>query len=117
MSSEDTERVKLARLAIENHEKMHALYLSDPEAFYQEARRRIDEAISNADPRNHASLRGLQFQIDTKLAHYKDPVARMNEMVRLFWKGVNRLDTVLHGESLPTYEKPAIVLPFEPRRE
>lgn len=117
MNNEDAEKLECARLAIENHERMNALYLSDPEAFYVEVRRLIEEAINRAAPGNQPSLRGLQFQIDTKLARYKDPVARMNEMVRLLWKGVGRLDAVLRGESLPTYAKPATVLPFEPRRE
>ncbi len=68
-------------------ERQCALYQSDPAEFERQVREKIDEIIQNADPKYRKRLQGLQFTIDCTLKKYKDPVARMNKMVELFWEG------------------------------
>lgn len=47
----------------------------------------IDTHVPNEELR--VKLHQLQWRIEGQLRGFKDPVARMNEMVKLFWQGVN----------------------------
>ena len=38
----------------------------------------------------------MQFIIEMRLRKYKDPVARMNKMVELFWEQLGLFHEVLH---------------------
>jgi hypothetical protein len=77
------------------------MYQEDPEAFDRERQELIDDFI-NSLPNEDCKLRARQFQfrIDRELHQYKDPVARMNKMVELFWEGVKEFQYVLQTCSL-----------------
>jgi hypothetical protein len=56
----------------------------------------IEEFINSIeDEERRLKLQRLQFRIDRELRNYKDPVARMNKMVELFWEGFKEFDEVL----------------------
>jgi len=72
-------------------------YLSEPEAFDRLAKEAIEEFITSAPPNKQLKLRALQANINKNLNKYKDPTARLNAMVELFWKGVHKFQNALGG--------------------
>jgi hypothetical protein len=66
-------------------EKLTGLYQEDPELFEAERKKLIQETIDSFPPEYRTRAQGLQFKIEATLDRYKDPVARMNKMVELFW--------------------------------
>lgn len=112
--TETDEALRRMRLAEEGFERMSALYRSDPDAFEREARRKIDEVIERARPEHQARLRAMQSGIDRVLARYRDPVARMNKMVELFWNGVRTFEDAHRGKFPQRTE--AIVISFPERK-
>lgn len=71
--------------------KLCKLAKEDPEAAEAMRLEIIEENIikmSRGDEEQAQSLRRYQFRIDSELRKYKDPVARYNKMVELFWSGV-----------------------------
>ena len=68
----------------------------DPEKFESETREMIMNYISEHVPEDRKlKLEQFQWKLDGELRKYKDPVARLNKMVELFWKGVNEFQTTL----------------------
>ena len=56
----------------------------------------VEEFINSIeDEERRLKLQRLQFRIDRELRNYKDPVARMNKMVELFWEGFEEFNEVL----------------------
>ena len=51
------------------------------------------------DPERKLKLEQLQWKIDGELRKYKDPVARMNRMVELFWEGFKEFQEVMNSVS------------------
>ncbi len=47
------------------------------------------------DPDRKKKLLQLQLNIEKELRQYKDPVARMNKMVELFWEGFEEFNDVM----------------------
>jgi len=61
-------------------------------------RQDIDDFIDSIEDEDRKlKLQQLQFRIDRELHKYKDPVAKMNKMVELFWEGVNEFNQVLNN--------------------
>jgi len=61
-------------------------------------RQDIDDFIDSIEDEDRKlKLQQLQFRIDRELRKYKDPVAKMNKMVELFWEGVNEFNQVLNN--------------------
>ena len=59
-------------------------------------RKTIEDFIDSIEDEDRKlRLEQLQFRIDRELHTYKDPVARMNKMVELFWAGVAEFDEAL----------------------
>lgn len=71
------------------------LYRKDPEAFEAMRRLLIEQTIEGFPEEHRARAYGLQFRIDAELSRYKDPVARMNRMVELFWDGVQEFEAAI----------------------
>jgi len=77
---------------------MVRMYREDPEGFEREQREVIEdfiESLPNEDCKHKA--RQFQFRIDRELRPFKDPVARMNKMVELFWEGFKEFQHVLQA--------------------
>lgn len=83
---------------IPDFDELRNLYQKDPAAFEKRARELIQAQIQNARPEMQQRLRQLQFRIDAILSHYKDPIARYNKMVELFWTGVEELQRATEGK-------------------
>jgi hypothetical protein len=92
---------------------MSQLYKDDPEQFRIQTRAMLDEYVQSIqDPVSRKKCEGLQFKIDNELKHYQDPLARMNKMVEIFWKGAYTFRDALKGTYVePTYE--AKILDFK----
>ena len=59
-------------------------------------RQDIEDFIDSVEDEDQKlKLQQLQFRIDRELRKYKDPVARMNKMVELFWEGFNEFNNIL----------------------
>jgi hypothetical protein len=86
----------MTQRAIDIYEKLNKVRQEDPDAFEREAnliRNEFFDSIEDDERRLH--LQQLQFRLDGELRHYKDPVARMNKMVEIFWKGVNEFQQTI----------------------
>ena len=92
----------MTQRAIDIYERLNKLRQEDPEAVEREAKNILNEFFDSIeDDEKRLHLQQMQFRIDGELRKYKDPVARMNKMVELFWigfkefqKSVNQLDEV-----------------------
>jgi len=80
-----------------NLEQMFLLAREDPEEFDRQSRAMIKSEIQRADEDQRLMLEQLQFCIDGELRKYKNPVARMNRMVELFWPQVMKFHDALQG--------------------
>mgnify|MGYP001818249402 CR=1 FL=1 len=79
-------------------DKIQQLYKDNPEEFAALARHEIYNYIYTIpNEKRRDDLLELQEKIDRDLSHYKDPIARMNRMVELFWIQVRLLDEALNG--------------------
>ncbi len=96
------------------HDELSELYKTDPELFEVRCRELIEGMISSSPPERQERLRQLQWKIDQTLSGYKDPVARMNKMVELFWEGVGKFHDALKGKTPP--QKAGKVLELPPSR-
>lgn len=78
-----------------NFDEMVVLFAKDPDAAQAKAESMIEEYINTLDPEKQQRARAYNWRLQQELRHYKDPIARMNKMVELFWSGVNRFNEVL----------------------
>lgn len=97
--------------------KLEGLYDKDPAEFEKLSRSMIEDTINSANAENKERLRAKQWRIDQELGKIKDPVARMNRMVSIFWEGVNDFKKVLSNpyESLRPLEdlEPSNIIDFK----
>ncbi len=77
-------------------EKLTGLFQKDPELFEAERKKLIQETINSFPPEYQARANGLQFKIEATLSKYKDPVARMNKMVEIFWGHFQEFQEVMN---------------------
>lgn len=61
----------------------------NPELYSIVAEEKLNDFINTiADENKRLEMQRLQFRINSQLRKYKDPIARYNKMVSLFWKQV-----------------------------
>lgn len=60
----------------------------------------IETFIASCSPERQERLRQFQWRLDQELNRYKDPVARYNRMIELFWDGVTIFHQSLENPSL-----------------
>lgn len=100
-------------------DEMKDLYQENPEEFLALAKDKIyDYIYSVPDPTRQEQLMALQCKIDRDLSHYKDPIARMNRMIELFWMQVQLLNDALNGlhaeETQPELPENVVKFPNKP---
>lgn len=61
--------------------------------------RLIEEFISSVPEDKQQRLRQFQWKLDGELRKYKDPTARMNKMIELFWLGVAEFSSVMNDSA------------------
>lgn len=69
----------------------------NPENFYLEAKEAIEDLISTFPEESRIPLQRMQWRIDSEMKKYKDPIARMNRMVEMFWVQVNEFQDAFAG--------------------
>ena len=84
---------------VDIYERLMDLYEKDPVEFEKEAGFIIDKAIDamceRATEEDARRIRAMQWRINTELRKYKDPIARMNKMIEMFWDGVNKFNEIV----------------------
>ena len=97
------------------------LYQEDPDEFNRECREAIEDFISQLPDDCQTKAKQLQWQLDNELRKYKDPIARMNKMVEMFWETFSEFNMTLQhcmkGEPTPVpriaqNNTPAKVIPL-----
>lgn len=99
--------------------ELSGLYEKDPEKFEEISKKIFNTFIESLPKERQKRARGIQFQIDTELSRYKDPVVRMNRMVELFWKQFANFHGVLHDPTPFMKDrkgKKAQVIPLKPKK-
>jgi hypothetical protein len=71
------------------------LYQEDPQRFHEYTRNVINTFIDSLPEDRQRRAKGIQWKLDMGLRKYKDPVARMNRMVELFWQQVGEFQQIL----------------------
>lgn len=84
-------------MIIELYEELVQLKDS-PELFNQRSEQILEDFFNNLPEDKQRRLRGKHFKIQAELSKYKDPTAKMNKMVEIFWEGVEEFKQTLNGE-------------------
>ncbi len=85
------------------------LFVKDPEEFKKVTDKMISDFIDSVPPEKQKKLERKQWRLDHELGKIKNPLARMNKMVNIFWEGVNEFRDVtskLTMEDVLPEEKP-----------
>ena len=86
----------------------------DPKAFIERQKEIINEAIAQCPEKYQKKLAQQQWCLEQELSKYKDPTARMNKMVEIFWQGVYKFEDTLRGNSIEAEPRTkADVIPFK----
>jgi len=72
-----------------------ALHEDDPEKFEEYRLQVLEDFFNNLPEENQLKARQAQWRLDNDLRKYKDPIARMNRMVELFWEQTNEFKDTL----------------------
>jgi len=88
---------------------MKDLYINNPEEFERVAQASIDEAISKTSEEHQQALRAQQWRLRQELDKIKDPVARMNKMVTMFWPQVIKFVEVLKNPHVESKKEGQVV--------
>lgn len=96
--------------------RLGELYRTDPDAFESMRKLLIERTIEGFPPQHRSRAFGLQRRLDAELGRFKDPVARMNRMVELFWEGVLHFQEIIADPEKVVRQRrdhtPAQVIPF-----
>lgn len=71
----------------------------DPEQFDQRANEIWEHFYQSLTPEQEQQARRFKWQMDAQLRNYKDPIARMNKMIELFWQGFQTFQLSLSNPS------------------
>jgi hypothetical protein len=76
--------------------EMVGLYQKDPEAFEKMRADIIHQMLEDLPEEYRTRAYGMQFQLDMRLRRYRDPIARMNLMIGIFWEQFEKFNRVLN---------------------
>ncbi len=76
--------------------QLEIYYEKDPDKFEAIKNEIIKETIESFPEKFQQRAYGIQFTLDCELRKYKNPVARMNRMVEIFWYKVAEFQDVLN---------------------
>jgi hypothetical protein len=90
--------------AMENHtektdsiyDQLQGVYQHDPEEFERLSGALIRQALDDVPEELRAQAYGIQRRIEHQLNKYKDPIARMNAMVEIFWQQFHEFQAVIN---------------------
>lgn len=78
------------------YEQLQGVYQQDPDKFERLSGDLIRQALDEVPEEFKAQAYGLQRRIEHQLRKYKDPVARMNAMVEIFWQKFQEFQDVIN---------------------
>jgi hypothetical protein len=78
------------------YEQLQGIYQHDPEKFERLSGDLIRQALDAVPEEHRARAYGLQRRIEHQLKKYKDPIARMNAMVEIFWQQFHEFQAVIN---------------------
>ncbi len=78
------------------YEQLQGIYQHDPEKFDRLSADLIRQALDNVPEEHRAEAYGIQRRIEHQLKKYKDPIARMNAMVEIFWQQFQKFQAVIN---------------------
>ena len=101
-------------------ERLQGLYQLDPDEFNRLSEAIIREELNKVPEDLKAQAYGIQRRIEQQLKKYKDPIARMNAMVEIFWQQFHEFQAVLNDPREVLNNKrrcvtSAKVIPFKER--
>jgi len=104
------------------YDRLQGLYQLDPEEFDRLREALIQEELDNAPDDLKAKAYGIQRRLEHQLRKYKDPTARMNAMVEIFWQQFHEFQAVLNDpveviENKRRCGTSAKVIPFKDRNQ
>lgn len=76
-------------------EELKTLFEQNPATAEIRAKQIIDEYIATLDEHKQQRAQAFNWRIQQELRKYKDPTARFNRMVEMFWEGVHEFQSVL----------------------
>ena len=77
-------------------QQLDGLFEKDPKRFETLRKNIIDTTISCYPEKFQQRAKGIQFTLDAELDRIKNPVARMNRMVEIFWQKVDEFQAVVN---------------------
>lgn len=95
----------------------------NPEEFEERADQIWEAFFSDMDEEEEKRARQFKWQMDAQLRGIKDPIARMNKMVELFWQGFQSFHLALTNPNQLIARSQdgskAVILPIErtPRKQ
>lgn len=91
-------------------DELRTLFQTDSVAAEQKAQEIMEEYIQSLEPEKRQRAQAYNWRIQQELKKFKDPVARMNRMVEMFWIGVNQFHETLQDPQviLDQQGKPSI---------
>jgi uncharacterized protein YicC (UPF0701 family) len=100
--------------------RLAGLYQKDPEEFERISKAMIRKALDKLPEKQRARGYGLQLRIEQRLKPFRDPVARMNEMVVIFWENFQKFQQIMNDPVAAAEEKvnqksTAKIIPFRGR--
>ncbi|APG26792.1 hypothetical protein A7E78_02330 [Syntrophotalea acetylenivorans] len=100
------------------YEQLQGVYQKDPEEFERLSSDLIRQALDDVPDEFKAQAYGIQRKIEHQLKKYKDPIARMNAMVEIFWRQFQEFQAVINDprevlENKRRCGTSAKVLPFK----
>lgn len=94
-------------------DELKTLFETDPNAAEIKVSKIIEDYISTLSPERQQRARAFNWRIQQDLRKFKDPQARMNRMVELFWKGVKEFQQVMQNpEEVLNQRKHTSILNF-----
>ena len=98
-------------------EDLKTLSETNPDAVEGKVQEILEEYIQTLDPVRQQRARAYNWRLQQELRKFKDPVARMNKMVEMFWKGVQQFQTALTNPEVLLNQKgePVAIFPKKPQ--
>lgn len=78
-------------------DELKTLFEEDPPAAEIKVKEIMEEYISTLPPERKQRAEAFNWRIQQELRNFKDPTARMNRMVEMFWQGVKEFQHTLEN--------------------
>lgn len=92
-------------------DELKTLFETDPVVAEDKVKQIMDDYISTLSPERQQRAQAFNWRIQQELRNLKDPTARMNRMVEMFWSGVKEFQQTLDSPQTVLNQKgePSIV--------